>query len=83
LTDKILAEIKRKQKGSKITPLYADVQLFDEFKIQPKNLTRTDKMILNYYLIMKNYYQDKAIEKASKKQERDKQFWGRMPAVKR
>lgn len=84
----MLKKIERKAKGrDRVEELYADIQIIDELGIDPFTwfgLHRWDKLALRYYLIMKNYYERKAIDDAKKKgsDSQDRQFLKKLPRLK-
>jgi len=82
LTDKILKKIQKK-KGQAVTTLYNDIQTMENFKFSPAEfvkLHRWDRLLLRYYTILKNYYEEEAAEKAKEEADRERDLLSKMPA---
>ena len=62
------------------------MQISDTFRIDPfsfARLHRWDKLALNYYFIMKNHYERKAMEKGKREAERQEKYRAKLPRLMR
>ena len=76
--------LKGLDKGGRVKELYADVQVIDSFRIDLftySKLHRWDKLALRYYLIMKGYYERKAMDKSKQEAERQENYKAKLPKL--
>jgi len=86
MTEKIFKEISSEAKSSqKVTSFYVEIQTMEAFRLSPGEYSKLhswDKKALNYYMLMKNYHEERAAENAKQKAEHDEKLLSKLPKVK-
>lgn len=65
-------ETKNKNSRQKVTPLYTDIQAIDMLHLSPEeyfSLSSSDRSALKYYLMVKNYHEEKQLEEIKMRNE--------------